>query len=180
MIMAMHLEALTAPVSDADRLSLERLLIDCVAGGASIGFLHPLPVAEAEAYWRRILGELTEGRRLLWVARGEDGGIVGSVQLALESRPNGRHRAEVQKLMVLQSGRGRGLGKRLMAALEIEAKARGLRLLFLDTSEGRGGAADFYFKQGYAHAGGIPEYALDPDGKAVKNAIFYKLLETRS
>ena len=49
-----------------------------------------------------------------------------------------------------------------------------VRLLFLDTSEGPGGARDFYESLGYTYAGGIPDYALDPDGRPAKNAIFYK------
>ena len=93
-----------------------------------------------------------------------------------ESKSNGRHRAEVCKVMVLPSHRRRGIAARIMRELERTARERSIRLLFLDTSEGPGGARDFYEILGYTYAGGIPDYALDPDGRPAKNAIYYKLL----
>jgi ribosomal protein S18 acetylase RimI-like enzyme len=64
----------------------------------------------------------------------------------------------------------------MMTELEERALARGVRLLFLDTSEGYGGARALYDTQGYVYVGGIPDYALDPDGTPAKNAIYYKML----
>ena len=163
-------------MSSGDREALIALFQACVDGGASMGYLAPMPLTEAEAYWRRIESDLAVSSRVLHVARDESGRIIGSVQLALELRPNGRHRAEVQKLIVLPSRRRRGLGSRLMAELEATARGRGLRLLYLDTSEGPGGAQALYESLGYAYAGGIPDYALDPDRTPRKNAIYYKTL----
>lgn len=172
------IELLRRPASAGDEAMLIELLTACVHGGASIGFLAPLPRAEAEEYWRKVLRDYEQGGRMVLVAReGEGGRIVGTGQLAFEARANGRHRAEVQKLLVLPSHRRRGIAARLMAALEAEARARALRLLFLDTSEGRGGATEFYLKLGYCRAGGIPDYARDPDGTLAANVIFYRLLE---
>jgi GNAT superfamily N-acetyltransferase len=107
----------------------------------------------------------------------DDGGrIVGSAQLGLELRANGRHRAEVQKVMVRHAARGRGIGAALMRRIEDEARTRGRTLLFLDTSVGRSGAVEFYTRLGYTPCGGIPDYARDPDGPLAANAIFYKRL----
>jgi ribosomal protein S18 acetylase RimI-like enzyme len=78
--------------------------------------------------------------------------------------------------MVLYTSRGLGIARSLMQAVETTAASRRLSLLFLDTSEGLGGACGFYRKLGYAYAGGIPGYALDPDGTPAANAIFYKRL----
>ena len=36
---------------------LADLLIDCVDGGASVSFMHPLSVATAHGFWRRIGAE---------------------------------------------------------------------------------------------------------------------------
>src|SRR5262249_7544538 len=81
-----------------------------------IGFLPPLAPSEAEAYWRAVLGPGV----LLWVAE-RDGRVVGSAQLHLCPRQNGRHRAEVAKVdgppRCPASGRrpsidGRGRGRR--------------------------------------------------------------------
>lgn len=171
------IEPLPLPATNADVTRLAELLTACVHGGASIGFLAPLPPAEAEAYWAKVIADCAQGARLIFVARDPGTGrIVGSGQLALETRANGRHRAEVQKLLVQPSHRERGLATRLMTAIEDAARNRALRLLFLDTSTGPGGATAFYDKRGYTLAGGIPDYAMDPDGRLVANAIFYKSL----
>lgn len=53
---------------------------------------------------------------MLLVARAPDGRrIVGTAQLALGMRPNGMHRAEVTKVMVLREARREGIGRALMA-----------------------------------------------------------------
>lgn len=131
-----------------ERCQLAELLRDCVVGGASIGFLADITEAEATEYWEGVLRAVAAGAKLLLVARDETGSIVGGVQLALENRRNGRHRAEVQKLMVLPALRGRDLGSLLMAEVEALARSRAVRLLYLDTSEGAGGAKAFYEKLG--------------------------------
>lgn len=173
----MLIETLATPVSVADESALIAVFTDAVHAGASIGYLAPLPESEARGYWAKIFADLPGGMRVLFVARETPGGpIVGTVQLAGEHRPNGRHRAEVQKLLVLTSQRRRGIGSQLMRALEREARQRKLTLLFLDTSEGPGGACGLYDSLGYTHAGGIPGYALDPDGTPKKNAIYWKQL----
>lgn len=169
-----------AAIAPADLPELESLLAECVDGGASMGFLAPLAAAEARAFWQEIVADMRDGQRILFVARETAGGrIVGSAQLSLRTRPNGRHRAEVQKVMVRQSERRRGLATRLMTQVEAAAQERGIRLLVLDTSEGPGGARELYERLGYVYAGGIPDWALDPDGTPAQNAIFYKNLPPR-
>lgn len=171
------LQALAAPLSAGDRDGLLSLLTECVAGGASIGFLAPLARAEAEAYWAKVEGDVRGGGKVLLVAREAGlGAIVGSAQLALESRANGRHRAEVQKVMVRPAARRRGIATRLMEAVEAEARTRRVMLLFLDTSDSHAGARPLYEALRYVYVGGIPGYALDPQGTPEANAIYYKTL----
>jgi|GEM_PF-2023550 len=100
--------------------SLAVLLQDAVDGGASVGFLPPLSTAEAEAYWRSLLPEVEQGTRLMFAACAGDQ-VLGSVQLGLAQRPNSRHRAEVQKLLVLTRARRQGLATRLMRTAEAAA-----------------------------------------------------------
>lgn len=167
-------EIVTARLSE-----LGGLLTDAVQNGASVGFVLPLADGEVEAYWRKVGAEMAAGRKLLFAACDEEGRLAGSAQLALEPRANGRHRAEVQKVMVLAAHRGRGLGAELMTRVEAEARALGRALLFLDTSVGEGGATKFYERLGYTLAGGIPDFAADPDGRLAPNAIYYKRLAER-
>lgn len=171
----MNLTPLCSP-SKEDFLDLCHLLRACVEGGASIGFVLPIGDEELSGYWAKVGTELSGSGKVMIVARGDSGRIVGAVQLACETRANGRHRGEVQKLMVVPCMRRKGIAARLMTAVEETARERGLSLLYLDTSQGPGGAVAFYSRQGYTYVGGIPGYALGPDGTPAPNAIFYKTL----
>jgi GNAT superfamily N-acetyltransferase len=149
------------------------LLQDAVAGGASVGFLDGLSPADADAYWTQVLNDIGPGLAL-WIAE-QQGRIVGSVQLAPCRKPNGRHRADVQKLLVLRSHRGLGIASRLMAAAEADALARGCHLLVLDTLLGSA-AESIYQHLGWMRAGEIPQYAAHPNGTLEATVYFYKLL----
>jgi acetyltransferase len=172
----MRIETLTPDTLAPRQTELNALLRDAVGHGASIGFTLPLADTEVADYWRKVAAEVAGGHKLLFAAYDEGYRLVGSAQLALETRSNGRHRAEVQKVLVRTDCRRRGIGAALMRRVEAAARARGRTLLFLDTSEGKGGAVEFYGRLGYSHAGGIPDYAADPDGRLKPNVIFYKRL----
>ncbi|MCK7592358.1 GNAT family N-acetyltransferase [Pseudomarimonas salicorniae] len=149
------------------------LLLDAVAGGASIGFMAHLDRAEAAGYWQG-LAESLEQDVLCWVA--EDAGrLLGSVQLGLCHKANGRHRAELQKLMVHRSARGRGIGSALLDVAERAAGEQGRFLLVLDTEAGSGAEA-LYRRRGWQPAGQIPDYARSPDGRLHPTALYWKRL----
>lgn len=150
---------------------LSTLLMDAVAGGASVGFLAPLTRAASGEYWRSVETAMAGGLELI-VAE-EDGAIAGAVQLSPCPKPNGAHRAEIQKLFVLRGHRGKGLGTRLMAAAEARALALGRTLLVLDTHQGSAAEA-LYERLGWQRAGVIPDYAASPDGALHGTVFFYK------
>jgi len=169
--------ALTAEDARGRLDDLAELVRDSVASGASVGFLASLTPEETAAYWRGVLADVEAGKRLLLVADGNDGTVAGMVQLALVAKANGRHRAEVEKLLVHTRHRGGGLARPLMAAVEDEARRRGVTLLVLDTE--RDSLADtFYPKLGYVRAGEIPDYAAGPDGSLHPTVIYFKTLES--
>lgn len=150
---------------------LGALLTDAVESGASVGFLAPLEHDTAMHYWAHTATSLGRDLRL-WVAeRGSD--VLGSVQLSLCERENGRHRAEVQKLFVLRSARGQGIAGELMATVESYAREHGRSLLFLDTQVGST-AERVYTRLGWIKAGEIPRYAASPDGTLHTTAYFWK------
>ncbi len=150
---------------------LAALLQDAVDNGASIGFLPPLAGDEACAYWQEIAAALETPACRLWVAR-SNGCVLGSVQLFLEPRPNGRHRAEVRKLIVHTGARRRGIGRTLMTLLEDEARRAARSLLVLDTAGDD--AERLYLRLGYRRAGVIPGYALNGSGGADATILMYK------
>jgi len=155
---------------------LIHLLQDAVAIGASVGFLPPLSVEDAQLYWSTVFQEVAQGTCVLLVAR-DEGRIVGSVQLALALKPNAQHRAEVQKLFVLSSQRRRGIGRTLMRAVEQVAHSGGRTLLVLDTRLGDS-AEQLYRTLGYCEVGVIPAYARGANGRLESTVIFYKTLRS--
>ncbi|MBC9724230.1 GNAT family N-acetyltransferase [Streptomyces sp. TRM68367] len=153
---------------------LADLLTDTVDGGAAVGFLAPLDPAEAAAWWRGRAEAVAAGRLAVWVARERDR-VRGTVSLALPDKPNSRHRAELVKLMVHRDARGRGLGRRMLAAVEQAALAAGITLLHLDT-ETDSPAEHLYRSAGWTPIGAIPDYAADPAGVLKPTTIYYKQL----
>lgn len=165
---------LHAAAIQTHRPALVALLQDAVARGASIGFLPPLAAVEAERYWNEVAAEQAAGTRLVLVAL-HDVQIVGAVQLALATKPNGRHRAEVQKLCVLGSARQQGIGRTLMLAVEAAARQAKRSLIVLDTRQGDV-AERLYRSLEYRVAGVIPRYARNANGEYDASTFFYKLL----
>lgn len=169
-------ESLSPEALDAAIPALGRLLHDCVAAGASINFVQPFAVAEAEAFWRtRVLPGVRAGSRIVIVLRVE-GDIAGSVQLDMDTPPNAPHRAEIAKLMVHPVHRRRGLARALMQAAEARALQAGRRLLTLDTRTGDA-AEPLYAGLGYVRVGVVPGYCIAPEGGRLDSTtIMYKQL----
>ncbi len=160
---------------DDDHLrALADLLIDCVEGGASVSFMHPLAPEKALAFWRRVGEGVAAGARALLVAE-DDGGVVGCVQLVFDLPENQPHRAEIAKMLVHRRARRQGVGAALMLAAEAEARAAGKTLLVLDAVTG-GDAARLYQRLGWQTVGVIPGYALWPRGGECATTFFYKSL----
>jgi predicted N-acetyltransferase YhbS len=167
------LERLRTPVSEADVRGLADVLVDAVDSGAAVSFLS-ITREQAESWWRKLLAAPCSGAIVL-VAR-DGAGVVGCVSLHPAWAPNQPHRADVAKLIVHRRGRRRGIGRRLMQALEDEARAAGYRLLVLDSKRGDVGEA-LYRGLGWNVVGTIPRYALDVDGATPHDTVvFYKEL----
>jgi GNAT superfamily N-acetyltransferase len=159
-------------VSDAEIVGLSHLLIDCVEGGSSVSFMHPLTRERADAFWRKVAADVAVGARALLVA--EDGdGICGTVQLVLDMPENQPHRAELVKMLVHRRARRRGLGAALMRSAESMALDCGRTLLVLDAVTGDAGER-LYTRLGWTRVGVIPRFALMPDGAYCATTFFYR------
>lgn len=159
-----------------ERTALAETLADCVAGGASVSFMWPFSVKDADAWWGGVIESVAAGRTLL-LGGYADGVLSGTVQIGLDVPPNQRHRGDVRKLLVHRRARGRGLASRMMESLEDEARRHGLSLLTLDTVTGSD-AERLYARLGWTKAGVIPNYALFPDGRPCATTIFWKAIES--
>lgn len=170
-----HIRRLDTP-DDAQITALANVLCDCVAGGASVSFMQPLPMERAERFWREVADAAARGERTLLVAEDRQGTIVGTVHLVLAQPDNQPHRADVSKMLVHRRARRQGLAARLMRAAEHEALREGKSLLVLDTATG-GDAERLYAAMGWQRCGTIPGYALWPEGGLCDTTIFFKQLE---
>jgi GNAT superfamily N-acetyltransferase len=162
-------------LGDREIQGLSDVLLDCVAGGASVSFMHPLSPARAEAFWRRIAASLARGERLVLAAEDAAGAIVGTVQVVLDQPENQPHRGDLAKMLVHRRARRQGVGAALLAAAERGAMGAGKTLLVLDTVTG-GDAERLYSRHGWQRVGEIPNYALWPDGRPCATTIFWKSL----
>ena len=132
------ISALSPDALDRHLPGLAEVLSACVTAGASVSFVLPHTLDDSLAFGR----------------------LAGTVQLDCDTPPNQPHRADVSKLLVHPGFRRRGLARELMIAIEEEAKARGRRLITLDTASNA--AEALYLSLGYERAGVIPGYARDP------------------
>jgi ribosomal protein S18 acetylase RimI-like enzyme len=161
---------LTAAADIRDRLS--EILIETVAHGGSVSFMHPLAPEAARAFWHAALAAAGRGERIV-LGAWDGSTLAGTVTLMLDCPPNQPHRAEIAKMMTRVSHRGRGIASALMREAERLAIAQGRTLLVLDTATD-GGAARLYERLGFQQAGEIPDYALKPQGGLTGTLIYWK------
>ncbi len=153
---------------------LADVLLDCVAGGASVSFMADLTKPAAEAFFERCVDGIERGERILLAAfNGAE--LVGTVQVITATPPNQPHRADIAKLLVHRAARGQGVAKSLMEKAEEASRKAGKTLLVLDTVTGQT-AERLYLRMGWTKAGIIPNYALFPDGRWCDTTIFWKSL----
>lgn len=83
-----------------------------------------------------------------------DGVVVGLAHLQVTPAiERDRPAAKLGALIVDEEQRGRGVGRALVEAIEVEARRRGCELLFLTTAERRDDAHAFYERVGLEHTG---------------------------
>src|SRR5258708_3157999 len=152
----------TPEQAERDIQQFADLLMDAVDSGASVGFMPPFTESEALNYWRGVIAAMREGSRILLVVVDGDW-IQGSVQIGLEMRANGNHRAEAMKLFVHRRARRQGLARALMAEVESMARHIGRTLLLMDTRTG-GEAEKMWEGLVYTKFGARPDYARNRDG----------------
>jgi GNAT superfamily N-acetyltransferase len=170
-----RVEALDPAGYEAAIPVLADLVVDAVAGGASINFMADVTPESAGAWWQTRLDDVRSGRTTAFVARDEADGdrIVGVTLLMRSMNANSPHRAEIGKVIVHRSARRRGLGRALMGAAEHRAREEGRWLLVLDTVTDSDADA-LYRALGWQVTGIVPDYALLPDGRPWPATFFWK------
>lgn len=92
------------------------------------------------------------------VAVDEAGAVVGYVGLRAVGVEG-----DIQTIAVAEAARGEGLGRRLLAEAQRDARARGVQELFLDVREDNAPARALYESEGFVEIGVRPGY-YQPEG----------------
>jgi GNAT superfamily N-acetyltransferase len=163
-------------IGEREIQGLSDVLIDCVEGGASVSFMHPMSRTKAEAYWREMSASVARGERIVLAAEDAAGRIVGTVQVIWAEPENQPHRGDLAKMLVHRGARRHGIGAALLVAAERAALSAGKTLLVLDTASGD--AERLYARHGWQRCGQIPDYALWPDGAPCATTVFFKSLRS--
>src|SRR5262245_9131863 len=169
--MPLRIEELAAADVRSHLDALAHLLLDAHASGMAVGLPAPLAVDDARSAYAEAADRLAAGERVLLGAfEGDE--LVGAVQLDRAEVGNGRHRAEVRRLVVRTERRGAGIGRALLEAVVERGRDLDLRLLWLTTHDGAN-AERFYERLGWSRVGVIPDWAVLPTGELVGNSFYY-------
>lgn len=162
-------------VTSRDFGGLCDVLMDCVEGGASVSFMHPMTLAKAADFWRDVAASMARGERALVVAEDAEGKIIGTAQAIWATPENQPHRADISKMLVHRRARKLGVGAAVLQAAERAAAESGKKLLVLDTANDD--AVRLYERAGWQRVGTIPDYALWPGGGLCDTVVYYKRLD---
>ena len=122
---------------------------------AELSALYPEPGAN---HFQLDPEEIADGRgTFLVVYRGETPVGCGALRL-LDAET-----AELKRMYVSRPARGKGLGRRILAALEAEARVLGVRRLVLETGVGQAAALALYRSTGFHPIPLFGEYCLSPE-----------------
>ena len=169
----MKVEALSADDYDGAIPGLAALLVDAVDGGASVNFVAGATTHDTAAWWAARTDAVRAGTITVFVARDDEGRIMGSTLIERSRNPNSPHRAEIGKVSVHRSARRQGIATALMHAAEDRARLEGRWMLVLDTVTGSPAAA-LYESLGWQTVGTIPGYALNVDSVPEAATYYYK------
>jgi putative acetyltransferase len=116
------------------------------------------PLYPAESHHGIDIDALMQPGVLFAVARDDAGAAVGCGAIVLGAQRLG----ELKRMFVLPRMRGSGVGGRLLAFLEDEARRRGCTRFALETGIHQPEALALYERAGYARGGPFGDYRPDP------------------
>lgn len=153
--MSLELEHVAAPTDDARRLLGE---LDAELNGA-----YP-----PENRHGLTIVRLFQPGVMFFVAR-IDGEPVGCGGVAFEAGF-----AEVKRMYVRPPARGRNIARSILARLENEARARGVKCLFLETGDVQHAAIRLYEGAGFTRRAAFGAYATMPVNATAHSVFFEK------
>lgn len=97
--------------------------------------------------------------------------LVGCGGVKVHTPADAAAYGEIKRLFVLESARGHGAAKRLMAHIEAALQARGVSLARLETGIHQPEAIGLYRRLGYVERGPFGDYAPDPLSLFMEKAL---------
>ncbi len=119
---------------------------------------YQIPLYPAESHHGIDMAALSQPNVLFAVARDGEGRAVACGAIVL-----GPDYGELKRMYTLPSHRGQGIARALLALLESEARARGVRQFTLETGYLQHDAIGLYERLGYRRCGPFGDYAEDPN-----------------
>jgi ribosomal protein S18 acetylase RimI-like enzyme len=153
------------------------LLGELVSGGAALGWVEPPSRDEIATLCADLAADARVGDAALRFAY-EGDRLVGLGYWRRYARPTHRPNADLEKLAVAPSAHGRGIGRRLVAALIEDAEAAGVEFLTLDARGDNANALRLYRSLGFTEYGRLTDFVAV--GQARYDKVFYVIdLRTR-
>lgn len=121
------------------------------------------PETPEEFNFRMTAEDMADGLTTLFVAR-SNGQAVGCGALLRHADGTG----EVKRMYVRPTVQGVGVGGRILAAIEAQARRDGLSALALETGAGFGAARRVYERAGFVACGPFADYPANP------YSVFYR------
>jgi ribosomal protein S18 acetylase RimI-like enzyme len=171
--MATRIERMTE-FRHADLTELVQATEDAIRDGIGFNWVVPPGKDVMETYWK---GVLVVPERVLFVGR-LDGTLAGSVQLLKPgpSKETSSFAANIEAHFVAPWGRGHGLARLLLEAVEREARSQGFSVLKLSVRETQEAAISLYEESGFTCWGVLPTYEF-VNAKMIAGRFYYKNLE---
>ncbi len=153
----MDYELVTSAPCDAVVAAAAGLFGRAVAGGAALGWVDPPSADEVAALLREIAAQVAARNAALVLAHsGAD--LVGIGYWRRYQRPTHRVNADLSKIAVDASARGRGVGRALMTALIGAARDAEIEVLTLDLRADNAPAIGLYESLGFRRYGCIERF----------------------
>jgi ribosomal protein S18 acetylase RimI-like enzyme len=148
-----------APGADADSASLDEvaeLIAAAVARQEALGLAAPLTAADYRVHLDGLMKQVAAGDAGLGVVLNTPGGVLGTAQWTRSSYRTRRVLAELDRVCVVPTARGLGVGRMLVDLLAADAAEHGIEVLGLEVRGNNHGAIALYERGGFRRTGRIP------------------------
>ncbi|MYW18504.1 GNAT family N-acetyltransferase [Streptomyces sp. SID2955] len=152
--------------------SAHQILGDLVRGGAALGWIEPPSRDDVAELLGRVVSAVQAGDAALRAAY-LDRRLVGLGYWLRYTRPTHRPHADLEKIAVEAAAHGRGVGRRLTAALIADAREQGIEVLTLDARGDNTNALQLYRSLGFTEYGRLPDFVAVGEHRYDK--VFYML-----